>query len=92
MGTEDFRRIGTGPHAVIGLHGWFGSSGAWQPIFPALDRQTFSYFFPDYRGYGARVAWRATIPSPKRPQMSSPWQTNWTSHGSRLSVTRWAGP
>jgi pimeloyl-ACP methyl ester carboxylesterase len=54
MGDADFERVGKGAHAVIALHGWFGSAKAWQPIWPYLDTETFSYIFLDYRGYGAR--------------------------------------
>ena len=54
MAGEDYQRVGEGEHAVIALHGWFGSAKAWAPIWPYLDGKTFSYVFPDYRGYGAR--------------------------------------
>lgn len=46
--------FGTGPHAVIALHGWFGSAGAWGGLIPHLDGDAFRYVFPNYRGYGAR--------------------------------------
>ncbi|WNV82937.1 alpha/beta hydrolase [Umezawaea sp. Da 62-37] len=52
--NNDVSRVGEGDHAVIALHGWFGSAAAWQPITRYLDGTRFSYFFPDYRGYGAR--------------------------------------
>ena len=45
-------RIGSGPHKVIALHGWFGSAGAWEPYAKVLDEGRFSYAFMDYRGYG----------------------------------------
>jgi pimeloyl-ACP methyl ester carboxylesterase len=38
------------------LHGWFGSSAAWRSLQPHLDGARFRYVFPDYRGYGTRVA------------------------------------
>lgn len=44
--------VGTGPHKVIALHGWFGDKGGWGPIGDLLDGETFSYAFMDYRGYG----------------------------------------
>lgn len=47
-------QVGTGEHAVLCLSGWFGSSNAWAPMQPYVDRSRFSYHFPDYRGYGAR--------------------------------------
>lgn len=63
MAAADYRRVGDGEHAVLALHGWFGSAQAWQPLWPHLDRDAFSYVFLDYRGYGARrgVAGQHTI-------------------------------
>ena len=46
--------IGSGPHKVICLHGWFGHARGWGPLLHSLDTQHFSYAFMDYRGYGAR--------------------------------------
>lgn len=51
---EDVGRVGGGEHAVIALHGWFGSGAAWRPVWPYLDGSAYSYVFPDYRGYGTR--------------------------------------
>ncbi|MET9819505.1 alpha/beta hydrolase [Streptomyces sp. NPDC006355] len=48
------KRVGSGEHAVIALHGWFGSAESWGPFTTHLDGSSFSYFFPDFRGYGAR--------------------------------------
>jgi pimeloyl-ACP methyl ester carboxylesterase len=50
----EHQRIGNGPHTVLVLHGWFGSSGAWRALLPHLDRDAFQYVLLDYRGYGAR--------------------------------------
>ncbi|WP_042432360.1 alpha/beta fold hydrolase [Streptacidiphilus anmyonensis] len=50
----ELQRIGTGEHTVLVLHGWFGSSRAWQALLPHLDQDAFGYVFLDYRGYGAR--------------------------------------
>jgi len=47
-----YQTRGTGAHAVIVLHGWFGDHGIWSPVYPLLDTDTFTYVFPDYRGYG----------------------------------------
>lgn len=47
-------RVGGGPHPVVALHGWFGSAASWAPLWPHLDGGSFSYVFPDYRGYGDR--------------------------------------
>jgi pimeloyl-ACP methyl ester carboxylesterase len=44
---------GTGDHHVVVLHGWFGDHQVWQPTYPLLDLQHFTYAFLDYRGYGA---------------------------------------
>ena len=54
MAAQEYLRVGDGEHAVIALHGWFGSGKAWAPLWPHLDTSRFSYVFPDYRGYGAR--------------------------------------
>lgn len=48
------RTIGNGPHAVLALHGWFGHGGDWGPWEDFLDTDTFTWVFPDYRGYGRR--------------------------------------
>ena len=47
-----FHRVGTGPHPVLVLHGWFGDAHAFEPIEPWLATDTFSYVFMDYRCYG----------------------------------------
>lgn len=44
--------VGTGPHKVIALHGWFGSAAGWGPLVDYLDGDTFAYAFMDVRGYG----------------------------------------
>ncbi|HKP66107.1 MAG TPA: alpha/beta fold hydrolase, partial [Casimicrobiaceae bacterium] len=44
--------VGTGPHHVLVLHGWFGDSRAFAQLEPALTRTDFTYAFIDYRGYG----------------------------------------
>ncbi|MGE4368408.1 MAG: alpha/beta fold hydrolase [Burkholderiaceae bacterium] len=46
--------VGSGPHKVICLHGWFGHARGWGPFIDHLDRQAFTYAFIDYRGYGRR--------------------------------------
>ncbi|HET8601707.1 MAG TPA: alpha/beta hydrolase [Segeticoccus sp.] len=49
------RTIGSGPHTVFCLHGWYGSSTGWGEDFcRALDGEGFRYVFVDYRGYGER--------------------------------------
>lgn len=44
--------LGSGPETVFILHGWFGDYSVWEPTFPALDQDAFTYVFVDYRGYG----------------------------------------
>jgi pimeloyl-ACP methyl ester carboxylesterase len=46
------RIVGNGPERVIVLHGWLADHTAFEPMFPALDTEKFSYAFLDYRGYG----------------------------------------
>ncbi len=48
------RTVGTGPHTVFCLHGWFGSSDGWGTFPDWLDTGRFTYVFTDNRGYGAR--------------------------------------
>lgn len=47
-----FHRVGTGPHAVLVLHGWFGDAHSFEQIEPWLSGDAFSYVFMDCRGYG----------------------------------------
>jgi pimeloyl-ACP methyl ester carboxylesterase len=45
--------IGDGPEKVIVLHGWVTDhASAFAPTIPYLDKETFTYAFLDYRGYG----------------------------------------
>ena len=46
------RIFGEGPEKVVVLHGWHMDHSVFEPMFPALDGQKFSYAFVDYRGYG----------------------------------------
>jgi pimeloyl-ACP methyl ester carboxylesterase len=48
-----YHRVGTGPHPVLVLHGWFGDAHAFEPIEAWLSPDRFSYVFMDYRGYGS---------------------------------------
>ncbi len=48
------KSIGTGDHAVVCLHGWFGSADGWGYLPEVVDRDRFTYWFPEMRGYGAR--------------------------------------
>lgn len=44
--------VGEGAHHVIAVHGWFGDRNAYGAVRGDLDERTFSYAFPDLRGYG----------------------------------------
>lgn len=44
--------MGRGPEKVIVLHGWFSDHTVYEPLFPWLDLDTFSFAFLDCRGYG----------------------------------------
>lgn len=54
MSNESPVVIGHGPHHVIALHGWFGSSQSWGAFTDFIDRDLFTYALVDYRGYGHR--------------------------------------
>jgi pimeloyl-ACP methyl ester carboxylesterase len=45
-------RVGTGPHCVIAIHGWFTDRHGFAAMEDALDHTAFSYAFMDIRGYG----------------------------------------
>lgn len=48
------KSVGHGDHAVVCLHGWFGSADGWGFLPEVVDRERFTYWFPEMRGYGAR--------------------------------------
>ena len=48
------RRVGAGDHAVLCLHGWFGSADGWGFFPEVVDGERFSWLFPEMRGYGER--------------------------------------
>lgn len=50
------RIVGSGPHTVFCLHGWFGSADGWGAFPDYLDGTAYTYVFTDNRGYGARKA------------------------------------
>lgn len=43
---------GNGPEKVIVIGGWLGDHGVFQPVYPWLDGERFTYCFADPRGYG----------------------------------------
>jgi len=47
-----YRKFGEGTEKVLVLHGWHMDHTVFEPMFPALDGQKFSFAFVDYRGYG----------------------------------------
>jgi esterase len=55
MTINGFLQAGNGPRKVLAMNGWFGSSGDWSAMLPALDTDTFTYVFFDYRGYGRSI-------------------------------------
>src|SRR5258708_3355614 len=46
------KTIGNGPIKVLVLHGWFWDHRVFTPIFDSLDTVSYTYAFPDIRGYG----------------------------------------
>ncbi len=44
--------LGSGPHKVIVLHGWFADQHGFAPMEKLLSGSEFTYAFMDYRGYG----------------------------------------
>lgn len=44
--------IGSGPHKVVALHGWYGHARGWGSFAQNLDGRHFNYAFMDARGYG----------------------------------------
>lgn len=49
-------KVGTGDEKVLVLHGWFGDYTVWEPTFNSLDKESFTFVFVDYRGYGKSTA------------------------------------
>lgn len=47
--------LGSGTEKVLMLHGWFGDHAVWEPTFDSLDKDSFTYLFMDYRGYGQSI-------------------------------------
>jgi pimeloyl-ACP methyl ester carboxylesterase len=46
------KTIGHGPIKIILIHGWFWDHNVYAPIWPAVDRERFTYAVFDFRGYG----------------------------------------
>lgn len=56
LDIKDVYQIGTGPHAVVCLNGWFGHAKYWGDWQHVLNQKDFTWYFPEYRGYGSRHA------------------------------------
>ncbi|NTE84563.1 alpha/beta hydrolase [Agrobacterium tumefaciens] len=52
MTVLNFTVIGSGPNKVIAAHSWLADHRTYQPSFPYLDTDTYTFVFPDFRGYG----------------------------------------
>lgn len=50
----DVRTVGEGEHQVVALHGWFGSATGWGLLPEVIDRKSYTWWFPEMRGYGRR--------------------------------------
>jgi len=50
-----YTTLGSGEEKILVLHGWFGDYAVWEPTFNSLDKETFTYVFMDYRGYGKSI-------------------------------------
>ena len=48
------RKIGSGEHHVLCLHGWFGSAEGWGFWPEVADQAHYTWWFPEMRGYGER--------------------------------------
>jgi len=47
-----YTTYGNGPEKVIVLHDWMGDAANYEMLLPYLDANTFTWVFPDVRGYG----------------------------------------
>lgn len=52
MNILNYKKLGTGSINIIFLHELMGDCRNYEPIFPFLDCENFTYFFTDLRGYG----------------------------------------
>lgn len=50
--TLGYRLVGSGPEKVLAMHNWMATHRSFQPVWPILDEDRFSYAFMDHRGYG----------------------------------------
>ena len=47
--------VGSGPHHVLAVHGWFGSARGWGSLPEWIDGSAYTWAFMDLRGYGDRM-------------------------------------
>lgn len=52
MNILNYKKLGTGSINIIFFHELMGDCRNYEPIFPFLDYENFTYFFTDLRGYG----------------------------------------
>lgn len=52
MNILNYKKLGTGNINIIFFHELMGDCRNYEPIFPFLDYENFTYFFTDLRGYG----------------------------------------
>ncbi|HHU38414.1 MAG TPA: alpha/beta hydrolase [Propionibacterium sp.] len=48
------KKLGTGDHAVVCLHGWYGHADGWGYLPEVVDTDSFTWYFPEMRGFGLR--------------------------------------
>lgn len=51
-GLLGFSTFGDGPEKVIAIHNFWDNQKQYEPVQPYLDGQTYTFAFPDLRGYG----------------------------------------
>ncbi len=47
-----YRVIGRGSEGVLVMHEWLGDHNNWEPLWPYLNTEQYSFVFVDLRGYG----------------------------------------
>lgn len=47
-----YRVIGNGSQGVLVMHEWLGDHNNWEPLWPYLNTEQYSFIFVDLRGYG----------------------------------------
>ena len=50
--TPGHKLVGNGLEKVLVMHNWMATHRSYQPVWPILDEQRFTYAFMDHRGYG----------------------------------------